>query len=731
MAIGNLREIIPAFFTGPNGQPLTPEQIAQRQEVAKSLLQQASDTSPNAGGWASVLAKGLQGGIAGYQQGRADDAAALNAKNDQANIEAGLGSILGGGMQTPAGGIGGSFPPAVAQVASPTSGVATGTVTNIPQAPEIRQGLIDRGLQPHIADAFILNFQDESGLNPGINEAKPLVPGSRGGYGLYQLTGPRRREYEAFAAQRGVPLDSADAQLDFLMNELQGSEAGAAKSILSAPDTATAAQAIVNNFLRPAPEHRQSRSARYAKAPNTATEAIQSIAPIEQGDENPAAGIAPIAQTGGGYVDPIVAANPYQEAGQVAPMAMTAESQAPQQPQIDPRLAALNDQMLGGALSPTGRNEVAQALTGYFPDAPSANRSPITAQNNAMSQQPMQQPTGGVNPQVIASLLGPNSSPQARQVGALLLGQHQQQQAAMQAQQQAQQELAQRQQVAQSMGIDPNAAMDAEAWKAAVAKANRDRSTVTVGNTVLDANTMQSIYEGQQSPTGDIQNYEYARQNGYGGSFADYQQEVKRAGATNVSTVVGGDSDEYRKEFEKSMGAATAKTFTDAMNAGDIARRSRINLDRISQLASSTPQGFEGATIRALGEYGIKTEGLDKVQAMESLISQMVPSQRPPGSGTISDADLALYKASLPRLINSPEGNSLILETLYAINDHDIAASDIAARVASREITPTEARKLMRQIPNPFDDWREKVDVMSGGSPSGSKTKTGVTWSVN
>ncbi len=49
--------------------------------------------------------------------------------------------------------------------------------------------------------AFVMNFKDESGLDPGINEANPIVPGSRGGYGLYQLTGPRRKAYEAFAQQ--------------------------------------------------------------------------------------------------------------------------------------------------------------------------------------------------------------------------------------------------------------------------------------------------------------------------------------------------------------------------------------------------------------------------------------------------------------------------------------------------------------------------------------------------
>lgn len=132
-------------------------------------------------------------------------------------------------------------------------------------ASAIREGLINRGLQPHIADAFVTNFKDESGLNSGINEANPIVAGSRGGFGLYQVTGPRRKAYESFAAQRGVSPDNMDAQLDFMVSELQGPESRAAKNIFSAPNTAAAAQAIVRDFLRPAPEHLRSRMARYAQ----------------------------------------------------------------------------------------------------------------------------------------------------------------------------------------------------------------------------------------------------------------------------------------------------------------------------------------------------------------------------------------------------------------------------------------------------------------------------------
>ena len=140
-----------------------------------------------------------------------------------------------------------------------------GSVPTGDMAAQVRDGLIKRGMSDHVADAFLMNFQDESGMNPGINERNPIVAGSRGGYGLYQLTGPRRTAYESFASQRDVPFHDVDAQLDFMMSELQGPESRAAKAIFNAPDRGTAAAAIVTDFLRPSPEHRTRRVAKYKK----------------------------------------------------------------------------------------------------------------------------------------------------------------------------------------------------------------------------------------------------------------------------------------------------------------------------------------------------------------------------------------------------------------------------------------------------------------------------------
>jgi len=134
---------------------------------------------------------------------------------------------------------------------------------NLRDGDDIYQGFIDRGLPAHIAEGFVMNMRDESGLNPAINEANPLVPGSRGGFGLYQLTGQRRVDYESFAASKGVKFEDKDAQMDFAVYELENSESAAAKKIFATTTAGEAGAAIVTSFLRPSEKHRARRAAKY------------------------------------------------------------------------------------------------------------------------------------------------------------------------------------------------------------------------------------------------------------------------------------------------------------------------------------------------------------------------------------------------------------------------------------------------------------------------------------
>lgn len=238
------------IFGGNTGE--TPETLARKRALVARIMGQGPVVAPrnNWDGLGNAFAS-ITGGIAARSLDKEADASERAGQAAAGDLRQQLINSMMGQS---------SFP------AAPNPG-NTSSMATMPageSADYIRSGLQQRGLPSHVADAFVLNMQDESGLNPGINERNPIVPGSRGGFGLYQLTGPRRRAYEAFAAQRGVDPSDVDAQLDFLVTELQGPEARAAQSILSAPDTGTAAQAIVNDFLRPAPEHRQRRASRYA-----------------------------------------------------------------------------------------------------------------------------------------------------------------------------------------------------------------------------------------------------------------------------------------------------------------------------------------------------------------------------------------------------------------------------------------------------------------------------------
>lgn len=120
------------------------------------------------------------------------------------------------------------------------------------------KGLVKRGLSPEVAKAFVINFQDESGLVSDIVEHEPNVHGTRG-KGLYQLTGSRRAQFE----KRYGGDYSVDNQLDFLVWELNNTEKNAFEKIQQAGSTGEAAAAIVTHFLRPAEEHRQRRVRKY------------------------------------------------------------------------------------------------------------------------------------------------------------------------------------------------------------------------------------------------------------------------------------------------------------------------------------------------------------------------------------------------------------------------------------------------------------------------------------
>jgi hypothetical protein len=106
----------------------------------------------------------------------------------------------------------------------------------------------------------------------------------------------------------------------------------------------------------------------------------------------------------------------------------------------------------------------------------------------------------------------------------------------------------------------------------------------------------------------------------------------------------------------------------------------------------------------------------------------MVPEQRTPGSGPMSDADLALFKQSLPRIINQEGGNKLIMQTLKGIAVYEQQTGEIASKVLNHELTPAEGREAMKAVENPLELFRKSGGaVEAGAAPDGISPEE---WSV-
>lgn len=227
---------------------------------------------------------------------------------------------------------------------------------------------------------------------------------------------------------------------------------------------------------------------------------------------------------------------------------------------------------------------------------------------------------------------------------------------------------------------------------------------------------LEQLRNPTPKPTADIQEYEFAKSQGFQGSYLDFQTSLKKAGATNVTTNLG-EGDKFYENLDKK----NAETFSALSETGMQGRSKLAQIDRLDGLLAAAPQGAAAMLKQVAGEYGINTEGLSDIQAAQALINELVPQQRQPGSGPMSDADLALFKESLPRLINQPEGNRAIIDTMRGITQYQIQMGDIADAVANREMTPAEGRKAIASLANPLEGFGKIAKGTQQQQPTASK----------
>ena len=121
----------------------------------------------------------------------------------------------------------------------------------------------DFKLTPEQAAGFVGNLDHETGNFKFMQELKPVVEGSRGGYGFAQWTGPRRKAFESWAEENKLEPSSYEANYGFLKYELENtSEGKVLDRLASAKSADEAAEVVSKEFLRPGKPHLDSRKGR-------------------------------------------------------------------------------------------------------------------------------------------------------------------------------------------------------------------------------------------------------------------------------------------------------------------------------------------------------------------------------------------------------------------------------------------------------------------------------------
>lgn len=210
----------------------------------------------------------------------------------------------------------------------------------------------------------------------------------------------------------------------------------------------------------------------------------------------------------------------------------------------------------------------------------------------------------------------------------------------------------------------------------------------------------------EEKTPASYQEFQLAKKDGFQGTYADWEK-VKVPG-TSV-TVNNGEGDKFYEKLDQK----NAETFSALSDTGMQARSKLAQIDRLESLMANAPQGAVGALKQAAGEWGIPTEGVSDIQAASALLEKMVPEQRAPGSGPMSDADIKMFRASLPRVINQPGGNQLIFQTMRGIAQYEMDMGAIADKVANRELkpdgkvySPADARRDIAKLENPLSNFR-------------------------
>ena len=180
------------------------------------------------------------------------------------------------------------------------------------------------------------------------------------------------------------------------------------------------------------------------------------------------------------------------------------------------------------------------------------------------------------------------------------------------------------------------------------ARAEARARPIEINGQLIDPNTREVLGDYRSAPAGTsaMQEYQLAVSQGYEGTFPEYQMELKKAGATNVTTNVndGGGQSQLASELGKGLAADALSQREDAVAAANlipIINEGRALLDQGA--ITGALSGWKVGAIKLASSLGIDIpqNAADNSEAFKATMGNAVAQIiKQFGAGTgLSDAD--------------------------------------------------------------------------------------------
>lgn len=178
--------------------------------------------------------------------------------------------------------------------------------------------------------------------------------------------------------------------------------------------------------------------------------------------------------------------------------------------------------------------------------------------------------------------------------------------------------------------------------------------------------------------------------------YINAKKEIAQAGrqVTNINL----PSNKGETEFQKRLGKNLAGRIAKDAEQGETARMNQQRVQQMRELLKG--QGGLWTGVKGLAaDWGINLAGdAGDLQAANAIATQMMLDYAKQLSGAKSNFEVQKLLKAAPRLINSPEGNEILLNTLEAANQYQMDLAELAHMAESGVMKRGEYAKARRDL---------------------------------